>query len=108
MVVRPTFRQQAVKAAYIHPDVGVWIQTDGLPINLQPPFPQGFLKRRQGTAQAGASATLVIFRPEQRGQCIAAVALPRNRQVDEERNGLATSDVNRLVVALDARRPKRV
>ena len=45
-----------------------------------------------------------MIRPEQGRQCIAAVGLAGDRQVDEQRQRLVALDVRRLAVSLQVRR----
>jgi hypothetical protein len=82
----------------------VWrIQRRGLAVGVQPCTPKHFVQRRQGAPQRPARPGLVVFRPQQRRQRVAAVALLGNSQVRQQRNRFAGIDVDWRAVVLNTR-----
>jgi hypothetical protein len=70
-------------------------------VNHSPPRVR--LSSEESAAQVGPRAALVVLRPQQRRERVAAVALPCHCQISEEGHRLAPGDVNRLTVELEAR-----
>src|SRR5919199_1374060 len=104
MAVRPAFGQKLAKTVHVHP---YSLQTDVLPVDLEPALRAGLTKRRESSPQRGASPSLVVFWPEQTGKRVARVAPPGDGQIGEERDRLARVHLERLAAYLDARRAEQ-
>jgi len=85
---------------------GPWV-IHALAVDLQPSLRAGPAERREGSAQGGAGAGLVVFRPEQARQRVARVATAGDCQVGDERDRLSRVYLDRLAVVLDARRTEQ-
>ncbi len=62
------------------------------------------MQDREGAAQRGTRAGLIVLAPEQRGERVVAVALPREGEIGEERERFARIDLDRRAIAFEARR----
>src|SRR6266699_311494 len=103
MAVFFTLLQVTVKFIYIDQDMSTGIQGNRLAINTQPVACKGFVECRERTAQGGASMSLVVFRPEQSSQGVAALRLFGNCKVGNKCSGLACVNVEDDAIALYAR-----
>ena len=97
---------QVSKAMDVQPNVGIWVQCRGLPVDGQPPLAQGSVDHREDAAQLGSGAALIESRPEQRRQRVAAVTAPCDCQVGEKGERFAAGEMHRLAVQLESRGAK--
>jgi hypothetical protein len=93
--------KEVVKLGYVNPDNAV--ETHALSVGAQPTLSTSLSQRREGPAQGGAGATLVVLGPEQTGESVSGVSLLCDGQVGGEGNGLARVDLDRHTIMLDAR-----
>src|SRR5919112_3651324 len=105
MTVRFALGEEIVKPGYVDPD-GV-VETNALPVSAQPTLSTGLAQRREGPPKGRAAATLAVFGPQQAGERVPGVALPRDGQIGGEGCGLARVDLDRHTVVLDARRAEQ-
>ena len=91
------------KDIHVQPDIGIWVQSRGLPVDGQPSLAQGPVDHREGAPQLSPGAALVERRPEQRGQRVAAVITLGDDQVGEKGERLATGEAHRFAVQLESR-----
>ena len=97
-----------VELIHIHPDIGLWMQADLLPVHLQPVAGKGFGEDIQSSTKSRPSARAVVLGPEQVDQRSAPVAFTGDGDVRQEGNGLAPIHLDWNTVALDARWAKQV
>jgi len=84
MPVRVHRRQQALEFAHVEPDVSLWVERDLHPADVQHLVAQRLFELREGAAQVGARAGLIVFGPEQRGERVAIVGLGGDGQVRQQ------------------------
>jgi hypothetical protein len=108
MAMSPALRQVSAELIHIQPEIRVSIQTDCLPLDLKPPLAQDFVEDGEIPAKGSACSSLVIFRPEEASQPVAATSFARNGQVSYEGEGLSTVNFNRHAVLFDQRRAQKI
>src|SRR5947209_8105958 len=76
--MRAALSQVMVEIVDIHPQIGICGHTDRFPANIQTITGKSLIEGGKCTPQRSTSVRLVIFRPEQRCQDIAAMTLSRD------------------------------
>src|SRR3712207_1252770 len=95
MAVPPAFGQKLAEAVHVDPYLAQ-VQVHALAVDLQPTLRASPAERREGSAQGGAGAGLVVFGPEQPRQRVACVAPAGDGQVGDERDGFSRVYLDRL------------
>ncbi len=104
--VRLALCQEVVETDDVYQDRAV-VKVHVLSVGDQPPLRAGLAQRREGPAQGGAGATLVVLGPEQSSERVPGVAPPRYGQVGGERDRLPRVDFHEHALVLDARRTEQ-
>ena len=94
---------QLGEALDVDPDV-VALQGDRRSPCRQPPPTQRLLEHRQSAPQRSPGPFLVVLGPQEPRERIASLRPSRDREVDEQRRGLASVDLDGSSVGLDLRR----
>jgi hypothetical protein len=93
--------QMVMELFHIQPHVGIWIQANVFPINVQPIAGKGFFEGGEGPTQGGSTVRLVVIGPEQVDQRVAPVAYARHRNVGQQGRSFTRIHLNRDTVELN-------
>ncbi len=98
MSVSFTIRQVPAERLDVEPQVSIGIQPRRLPVRHQPAFSQLPVEGGEDATQPATCAALIVIRPDQCRQAVAAVGAALDRKIRQQRHGLAAADMKMLVI----------